>query len=95
MNISPLTHPRFLSQKDTDLFLYSEEDVRGENSFGMNKHLCSDYEQSIIKKSQGGAEVARLTHNQEVGGSIPSPATRRRLIKQTGLLFQIEGVGVL
>lgn len=25
--------------------------------------------------SQGGAEAARLAHNQEVAGSIPAPAT--------------------
>lgn len=32
----------------------------------------------------GGAEVARLAHNQKVGGSIPSPATNLKPLPAQG-----------
>lgn len=42
---------------------------------------CSEHERGSDKAQhvlRGGAEAARLAHNQEVGGSSPPPATRSR-----------------
>ena len=43
-------------------------------------YLCT----RIDNASRGGAVVARWAHNPKAGGSIPSPATKRRAI---ALLF--------